>query len=61
MEYLYNCPRIKLYGIVYLQKGVEISHCVNFNPNGSGSEIWEDLWEDGQLNSEGMVNCKLCK
>ncbi|XP_041043261.1 non-lysosomal glucosylceramidase isoform X3 [Carcharodon carcharias] len=33
------------------KQGLEISHQTEFNPNGLGQEIWEDLFQDGKLES----------
>ena len=33
------------------QAGVNVSHCVSFNPNTPAKELWRDLMEDGQLDS----------
>ena len=41
------------------QKDVHVSHNVAFDPNGSGEEIWEDLWEDGRLDCSGSTSFSL--
>lgn len=33
------------------EDGVEVSHLVSFDPAGTGSTLWQDLWENGCLNS----------
>ncbi|KAG8228817.1 hypothetical protein J437_LFUL008313 [Ladona fulva] len=37
-----------------------VSRCLNFDPNGTGKELWDDLFEDGQLN-EADKNAKGCE
>ncbi|XP_041367827.1 non-lysosomal glucosylceramidase-like [Gigantopelta aegis] len=41
--------------------GVSVSHCVEFDPNGSGEDVWNDLKEDGSLNSVGENSAKTKK
>ncbi|XP_022092743.1 non-lysosomal glucosylceramidase-like [Acanthaster planci] len=36
------------------QEGVKVSYCTDFDPNTSADEIWEDLLEDGHLNSSAV-------
>ncbi|XP_075043493.1 non-lysosomal glucosylceramidase [Mixophyes fleayi] len=33
--------------------GTHISHCTEFDPSGTGQEIWKDLLDDGRLDSTG--------
>ena len=33
------------------QEGVNLSYKVSFDPQGTGAELWEDLYDDGKLNS----------
>lgn len=43
------------------QADVSVSHCVYFDPKGSGEKIWNDLSEDGELTkSDASVDMK-CK
>uniref|UniRef100_T1JDY2 Non-lysosomal glucosylceramidase n=1 Tax=Strigamia maritima TaxID=126957 RepID=T1JDY2_STRMM len=32
-------------------ENVKVSHLVEFNPKGNGADVWDDLMEDGHLNS----------
>lgn len=38
---------------VWLQDDVSVTCKEYFDPRGTGQEVWEDLKEDGQLNTEG--------
>ena len=31
-----------------------------FDPNGSGEEIWQDLYENGSLTMKGIISTKKC-
>ncbi|XP_053405634.1 non-lysosomal glucosylceramidase-like [Mercenaria mercenaria] len=41
------------YAIAATKKdGVEVSHCLNFDPHGSGAEVWNELHSNGKLDSK---------
>ena len=37
--------------LFYYQEGVDVSYKVAFEPHGTGADLWDDLQEDGKLNS----------
>ncbi|XP_046562638.1 non-lysosomal glucosylceramidase-like [Haliotis rubra] len=43
------------------REGVSVSHLVSFDPQGTGSEVWSDLKEDGQLTSSAESSEKTLK
>lgn len=34
------------------QDGVEVSHCLNFDPHGTGAEVWNELQAQGKFVSK---------
>ena len=48
-QYYQICGSAILYNF---QEKIEVSHKLQFDPKGSGKELWEDLKSDGQLDSD---------
>lgn len=49
---------------LHFQDGVEVSHCLNFDPHGTGAEVWNELQAQGKfVSKEGkyssIFKCKL--
>lgn len=49
-------------GISGIEKeGVETSYLTSFDPNGTGQDVWNDLWDDGLFNEIGDCSQKTRK
>ena len=48
---------LTLYLFLSIKEGVDLSYRVSFDPHGTGADLWNDLQEDGKLNStDGKID-----